>query len=65
MSSHGTDRERTGESRPAGGYRAITERYRDEPDQCTIVPVGVGDAEKRTTWITAKSPWYVDLRLAR
>ena len=44
-----------------GGYRAVVERYENEPDQCTIFPADEGPERRPSTWITAKSPAFVDL----
>ena len=59
MLSNESERDPGSESdRP--GLWAVVERYRDEPDQCTIFPADANDEERLTTWITAKSPYYVD-----
>lgn len=44
-------------------FRAVVERYDDEPDQCTIFPVDEDDRE--STWITAEAPGFVDLNTQR
>lgn len=45
-----------------GDFRAIVERYQNAANQCTIFPADADRTEQMTTWITAKSPSYVDLR---
>jgi hypothetical protein len=60
MSSNQRDGDATADP-PRGGVRAVVERYRDEPNQCTIFPATVDGDERVTTWITAETPWYVDL----
>jgi hypothetical protein len=50
---------------PRGRVRAVVERYRDEPNQCTIFPEVIEEDERLTVWITAEEPWYVDLRQYR
>ena len=52
-------------STPGEGYRAVVERYRDEPNRCTIFPSDSDEHERKTTWITAKDPSFVDLRSIR
>ena len=41
-------------------FRAIVERYENEPDQCTIFPADAED-KRRTAWLTAKEPAFVHL----
>lgn len=60
MSSKGSDEESQDDT-TWRGVRAIVERYRDEPNRCTIVPTGTDEEERLTTWITAEAPFYVDL----
>lgn len=61
MSSNGSDAGATADSSRAEGYRAVVERYQNEPNQCTIFPEDMGEDERVTTWISAKEPAYVDL----
>jgi len=45
-------------------YRAIVETYDTEPDECTIFPSSIVDDDDdsiSSTWVSAKSPWFVDL----
>lgn len=55
--------ERDGDATASGsrGVRAIVERYKNEPNQCTIFPDTSDETECQTTWITAVGPAYVDL----
>lgn len=41
--------------------RAEIVEYHDAPNECTIFPRGVSEAERMTTWISAKEGSYVDL----
>lgn len=59
----GTERD-VADDAPYDGYRAVVERYRDEPNQCTIFP-SHSDEDDRTTWVTARAPSFVDLRSVR
>ena len=52
----------TGPESDRPGLRAIVERYRDEPNQCTIFPEDATDEERLTRWITAEAPFYVGTR---
>lgn len=46
--------------------RAIVETYENRPDECTLYPVTVPEeADRLTTWITAKSGSFVDRRAMR
>lgn len=61
MSSEQTEDDATRDAARSGGFRAVVERYRDEPNQCTIFPKEMDQEERVTTWISAKEPSYVDL----
>jgi hypothetical protein len=63
--SEGTERDPAIDAGRDGGYRAVVERYRDEPNQCTIFPVDADETETVTTWVTAKEPSFVDLWVVR
>lgn len=56
--TRGDDRTAAGD----GDFRAIVERYQNAANQCTIFPADADRTEQLTTWITAESPSYVDLR---
>lgn len=58
--SHGTERDATSPSSDEG-YRAVVERYRDDPNQCTIFPADGDRDEQATAWVSAQEPSYVDL----
>jgi len=62
MSTDGTGRRDSNDESADGGFRAVVERYQDAENQCTIFPADAGVDERTTTWITAKSPSFVDLR---
>lgn len=52
----------------AGGYRAVVDRYTDQPNYCTIFAVGDGQAEFRgdtSAWVRARDPHFVDVRAHR
>ncbi|WP_416840310.1 hypothetical protein [Haloferax sp. DFSO52] len=42
-------------------YVAIVAPYDDAPDECTIFPTGLSEAELLTTWISAEEGSYVSL----
>jgi hypothetical protein len=48
-----------------GDYRAVVDRYEDEPNQCTIYTADDGDDCERTAWIRARAPYFLDIRAHR
>lgn len=62
MSTDGTGWRDSGDEPTDGEFRAIVERYQNAENQCTIFPADADESERTTTWITAKSPSFVDLR---
>ncbi|WP_396611580.1 hypothetical protein ACH9L7_15470 [Haloferax sp. S1W] len=42
-------------------YEAIVTPYDDAPDECTIFPAGIPEAELMTTWISAEEGSFVSL----
>jgi hypothetical protein len=43
-------------------YRAVVDTDDTEPDECTIFPSSIVDDDTiSSTWVSAKSPWFVDL----
>ncbi|SDM97284.1 hypothetical protein SAMN04487949_3030 [Halogranum gelatinilyticum] len=44
-----------------GCYAATVVHYEGAPDECTIYPTDVADAELVTTWISAQEGSYVSL----
>lgn len=65
MSTNGSEGDAVPDEAGASGYRAVVERYRDEPNQCTIFPAESDESERLTTWISAREPTYVDLWVHR
>ena len=39
--------------------------YPDAPDRCTVYPLGLGDHERMTHWISADRDAFVSLALQR
>ncbi|AFK19762.1 hypothetical protein E6P09_01350 [Haloferax mediterranei ATCC 33500] len=46
-------------------YTAIVAPYDDAPDECTIFPAGLTEAEMMTTWVSAQEGAYVSLEAMR
>jgi len=42
-------------------FEAIVEQYDMHPDECTIYPSTASEAEKMSTWITARGESFVSL----
>ena len=48
-----------------GAYDAVIVSYDDAPDECTVFPVGVGETELVTTWVSAAEGSFVSLATMR
>jgi hypothetical protein len=46
---------------PDGVYAAIVSTYDDAPDECTVFPVEVSEADLVTTWVSAREGSFVPL----
>jgi hypothetical protein len=61
MSTRRRENDRVATVGSSAEFRAVVERYRDEPNQCTIFPADIDEEKRTTAWITAVDPAFVDL----